>query len=71
MEGQKTLEIIHSDLCTVEVPSNGYCRYFITFIDDFSRKIWVYFLKQKSNACDTFKIFKLLLRGKVAVRLKF
>ena len=35
---RRSLEIIHSNLCIVEVPSNGGCRYFITFIDDFSRK---------------------------------
>ena len=54
----KPLELVHSDLCSVEVPSNGNSRYFITFIDDFSRKAWVYFLQQKSDACDAFKRFK-------------
>ena len=54
---RRPLKIIHSNLCIVEVPSNGGCRYFITFIDNFSRKAWVYFLKQKFDACDTFKIF--------------
>ena len=34
----KPLEIVHSDLCYVEVPSFGGNKYFITFIDDFSRK---------------------------------
>ena len=55
----------------MEIPSNSGSRYFITFIDDFSRKVWVYFLKKKSNACDTLKNFKLLLRSKLAIRLKF
>lgn len=34
-------------------------RYLITFIDDFSRKIWIYFLIEKSKAFIVFKIFKL------------
>lgn len=42
----------------MEVPSNGNCRYFITFINHFSRKAWVSFLKQKSDACDAFKKIK-------------
>ena len=42
---RKLLEIIHSYLCSVEIPTPGGSRYFITFIDDFSRKTWVYFLK--------------------------
>ncbi|XP_031124337.1 uncharacterized protein LOC116027050 [Ipomoea triloba] len=54
----KQLEIVHSDLCSLEVPSNGGCKYFVTFIDDFSRKTWVYFLKQESDACDVFQQFK-------------
>lgn len=30
----------------------------MTFTDDFSMKIWIYFLKNKSDACDVFKSFK-------------
>ncbi|XP_071940050.1 uncharacterized protein [Coffea arabica] len=37
----RPLELIHSDLCSVEIPSNGGSKYFITFIDDFNRKTWV------------------------------
>ena len=35
---RKSLEIIHSNLYTVEVFTNDGCRYFITFINDFSKK---------------------------------
>ena len=56
----KILEIVHLDLCTVKIPTHGGNRYFVTFIDDFSRNTRVYFLKQKSEACDNFKIFKHL-----------
>ncbi|KAG9440556.1 hypothetical protein H6P81_020721 [Aristolochia fimbriata] len=53
------LELIHSDLCgPIEVPSNKGNRYFITFIDDYTRKIWVYFLKNKSDTMFVFKEFK-------------
>ncbi|TXG59142.1 hypothetical protein EZV62_016971 [Acer yangbiense] len=41
----RSLELMHSDLCSVETLSNGGYRYFITFIDDFRRKAWVYFLQ--------------------------
>lgn len=53
------LQLIHSDLCSVEVSSNCGSKYFITFIDDFSRKTWVYFLKNKFDPCDIFKSFKV------------
>jgi hypothetical protein len=39
------LELIHSDICgPISPKSNGGKRYFITFIDDLTRKTWVYFL---------------------------
>ncbi|KAG8486271.1 hypothetical protein CXB51_019635 [Gossypium anomalum] len=46
-----TLEYIHSDLWgPSRVPSRGGANYMLTFIDDFSRKVWAFFLKQKSDA---------------------
>jgi hypothetical protein len=43
------LELIHSDVFgPVKQISLGGMRYMVTFIDDFSRYIWVYFMKEKS-----------------------
>ncbi|KAG8496956.1 hypothetical protein CXB51_008162 [Gossypium anomalum] len=45
-----TLEYIHSDLLgPSRVPSRGGANYMLTFIDDLSRKVWAFFLKQKSD----------------------
>jgi hypothetical protein len=35
--------------------SFGGSSYFVTFIDDYSRKVWVYLLKRKD---DVFNVFK-------------
>ena len=35
---KRPLDLIHSDLCSVEILFNGGSRYFIIFIDDFSKK---------------------------------
>jgi hypothetical protein len=32
--------------------------YFLKFIDDFSKKIWIYFLRHKSKTFAKFKEFK-------------
>ena len=43
-----TLELIHSYVCSPK-PSiylSGY-EYYVTFIDDYSRKTWIHFLKKK------------------------
>ena len=56
------LELIHTDICgQMKTPSLGSQRYFLIFIDDFSRMTWVYFLKEKSEAFATFKKFKALV----------
>ena len=47
---KERLQLIHNDICgPLEVPSLSHTVYFLTFIDDFSRKSWVYFLKNKSE----------------------
>jgi hypothetical protein len=49
------LELVHTDLWgPAPVAFLGGLRYYITFIDDSSRKVWVYFLKLKS---DVFEVF--------------
>ncbi|MFV0960832.1 hypothetical protein QML37_31560, partial [Klebsiella pneumoniae] len=46
----KPLELVHSDLCGSMHTTSIRCnRYFLTFIVDFSRKTWVYFLKEKNE----------------------
>ncbi|KAL0410958.1 UNVERIFIED_CONTAM: Retrovirus-related Pol polyprotein from transposon TNT 1-94 [Sesamum latifolium] len=53
------LELVHSDICgPVQTPTPGNKRYFILFIDDCTRHMWIYFLNQKSEAFSTFLKFK-------------
>ena len=53
------LELVHTDICgPLEVESLGGNRYFIIFINDYSRKLWVYMVKEKSTAFETFVRFK-------------
>lgn len=57
------LELVHSDLCgPFKVRSHGGALYFVTFIDDHSRKLWVYSLKSKDQVLDVFKNFSGLGR---------
>ena len=44
------LELIHLDLCgPMSFASLTGFEYYITFIDDFSRKTWIYFLRSKKS----------------------
>ncbi|CAJ2637748.1 unnamed protein product [Trifolium pratense] len=56
------LQVIHSDICgPFEAASLGGSKYFITFVDEYSRMIWLYTLKLKSEALEVFKKFKVLI----------
>ena len=46
----KILEIIHSDISGPYNSSINNKKYFITFMDEFSRKVWIYTLKSKAEA---------------------
>ena len=49
------LDLIHSDLCgPMSKQSMGGALYFVTFIDDHSRKKFVYFIKYKSEVVEVF-----------------
>ena len=39
--------------------------YYVLFIDDHSRKSWIYFLKAKSETFDRFKEFKALIENQI------
>ncbi|RVW79759.1 Retrovirus-related Pol polyprotein from transposon TNT 1-94 [Vitis vinifera] len=70
----EVLEYIHSDLWGPSpVESHSGCRYYVTFIDDFSRKVWVYFLKAKDEVFGKFKEWKTMVEkrtGKVVKTLR-
>jgi hypothetical protein len=50
--------------------SHGVVQYFFTFIDDFSRKIHVYFLKAKEEAFEKFKQYKAFMENEIANKIK-
>jgi hypothetical protein len=59
-----TMDYNHSDLWdSSQVPLNGGVRYFVTFIDDYSIKVWVYFLKKRSYVFVIFKQWNALIEN--------
>jgi transposase InsO family protein len=65
LEGSKgILDYIHSDVWGPSpTTSYGGSSYFVSFIDDFSRKVWVYMLKKKSDVFTVFKQFRALVEN--------
>ena len=45
-------------------------KYSLTFIDDFSRYCWAYFLKHKFEVFDLFKVFRALVENQSEKKIK-
>ena len=65
------LEIIHSDVCGPMSSSSlsGYV-YYVSFIDDFSRKTWIYFMKNKDEVFSKFKEFKAFIENHIEKKIR-
>ncbi|KRX74502.1 Retrovirus-related Pol polyprotein from transposon TNT 1-94 [Trichinella sp. T6] len=68
---EDVLELVHSGICgPMQVVSVGGTRYFLSFIDDFSRKSFVYFLKHKNEALPKFKDFIAMVERQTSKKVK-
>ena len=67
----KPLELIHSDVCgPMSVPSVGGSRYFVSFIDDYSRYTTVHMMKNKSEVSDKLLKFVNLAENLTGEKVK-
>jgi hypothetical protein len=71
-QSTQPLELIHSDVWgPAPITSfNGY-RYYILFVDDYTRFSWLYLLKNKSDVFSTFKTFKATVEKQLSKQIKF
>ncbi|GJZ46052.1 putative RNA-directed DNA polymerase [Tanacetum coccineum] len=68
---ENILDLVHFDVCgPMKTKTLGRCSYFVTFIDDHSRKVWVYTLKTKDQVLDVFKQFHALVERQTGKKLK-
>jgi hypothetical protein len=65
------LDLVHTDVCgPMTHKSLSGCEYYLTFIDDYSRKTWIYFLKTKSEVFKRFQEFRALMENQSGKRIK-
>lgn len=65
------LQLIHTDVCgPISTKSCGGARYLLTFVDDFSRKVFVYPMKSKGEVFDLFVTFKKLVENQQQSTIK-
>ncbi|GKU99886.1 hypothetical protein SLEP1_g12666 [Rubroshorea leprosula] len=56
----KLLDLVHSDVCDMHsTPSIGGKKYYVPFIDDYSKFCYVYLLNTKDEAMEKFKVYKV------------
>ncbi|KAH9763957.1 hypothetical protein KPL70_001353 [Citrus sinensis] len=66
-----TLEYVHADLWgPTQTASLGGARYFLSLIDDHSRMVWVYVLKNKDEVFEQFKNWKTLIETQTNRKVK-
>jgi hypothetical protein len=67
----ENLELVHTDVWgPAQVSSLGGSCYYVNFLDDATRKTWVYCIRQKYNVFYTFKKWKDLVENETRKRLK-
>jgi len=65
------LERIHSDLCgPFSTVSTAKHRYYVIFVDDFSRKCWIYFMQKKDQTFSKFVEFKTFVEKESGRKVK-
>ena len=72
--GKRSVEplgLVHSDVCgKISTESLSGAEYFLTFIDDTTRYVWVYVLKRKDQVFERFLEWKALVEKSTGRKLK-
>lgn len=64
------LQLIHTDVWGPAIPSVNNSKYYVSFIDDYSRHVWIYFLKYKSDVEPIFLQFQKHVENSLGHRIK-
>jgi len=68
---KSVLGLTHSEICSpMSTRAINDAEYFVTFIDDHSRKTCIYFLRTKDEVFDRFKKFKALVGNLTGRKIK-
>lgn len=65
------MELVHSDMFgPILIPSLGGSLYYGSIINDFSKKMWLCFLRKKSKVFEKFKEFKTIVENQTKNKIK-
>ena len=67
----KPLELVHTDLCgPMRTKGLDGEQYLMVLVDDYTRMTWICLLKKKSEAFESFRIFKELVENETDMKIK-
>jgi transposase InsO family protein len=65
------MERVHIDMCgPFSVYSTKKCKYYVIFVDDFSRKCWIFFMQKKDQTFSKLYEFKSLVEKESGKQVK-
>jgi len=68
---KEILDLVHSDVCgQMSIVSILESIYYVSFLDDFSSKTWIYFLKTNDQVFSRFQEFKALVENQIGKKIK-
>jgi hypothetical protein len=66
-----TFDLIHSDVWgPSSIPTVGGSRYFVIFVDDFSRYTWIYLMKNRSEVLTIYRDFAKMVQTQYSKAIK-
>ncbi|GJY27449.1 retrovirus-related pol polyprotein from transposon TNT 1-94 [Tanacetum coccineum] len=69
-QSTRLLELIHTDICGPFPSGIGGHKSFITFIDDYSRYMYLFLINEKSESLEMFKTFKAEVENQLDRKIK-
>jgi histone deacetylase 1/2 len=63
-------DLVFSDVWGPTPTSIGHNNYYVSFIDDHTKFVWIYLLQKKLKFSNASKIFKLLLKGSLTKKIR-
>ena len=68
---KRPLEVVHTNVWgPIDTASIHGSRYYVYLIDDHTQKVWVYFMRNKSEVFQHFKDFKAMVEKKIEFQIK-
>ena len=71
LQSSGILDLVHSEVSgRMSSPSLSGFQYYVLFIDDYSRKTWIFFMKTKDEVFKRFQEFKALVENQTGRKIK-